>query len=92
MRNLGGWGAPEETQLVDTHTQEEKHSESWMRMHVPVIPAPLELKQGDFKFQTRPNLQNKGRQTLIYEKSVWNFWRQAPKQLPVTITLHSELS
>lgn len=67
--------------LVDTHTQEEKHFESWMRWHVPVIPAPLELKQENFKFQTRPNLQNKGRQTLIYEKSVWmmgNFWRQEP--------------
>lgn len=60
-----------------------------------MIPTPLKLKQEDFKFQARPNLQNKGRQTLIYEKSVWmmgNFWRQVPIQLPVTITLHSEVS
>lgn len=61
-----------------------------------MIPAPLELEQEDFKFQTRPNLQNKGKQTLIYEKSVWmmdgQFLEAGAKQLPVTITLHSEVS
>lgn len=85
----GGWGASKEMAHLWTHTQEEKHFESCMGWHVPVIPAPLELKQEDFEFQERPNIQNKGRQTLIYEKSIWmmgNFWRQMPIKLPVTIT------